>query len=335
MRQITNSDLDRKENGFSGSMRGEADTMTGEADRTDHQNDPADGPDEYSDKIRMITRIISSMSSGLRNPLNTMIGFTELLLYGVEGPLTSGQREKLNEVIDNGYELLHLINDMLMLSKIQAGSVLLQPKMFDIRIMVAGALQKYQHEADKKGITLEYAHPSSVPMVYADPVLIDRVIDSLVSNAVQYTKTGSVGIVCEDETRDDHIRIIVWDTGPGLDENESRKIFDELYIFDNFLNRGENVRGFGLALAKYFVELHGGRIQYEDNNGCGSRFTFTVPKVQRGCKIRVRKTADTDRAPGESDNGGGEDKGPNSRPCAVVQDNIHWCDAAKYYYYMN
>lgn len=291
--------------------------------------------DHTPEAIKSITKLINSMSGELKTPLNSMIGFSELLLFGMEGPLNEKQRERLNGVLENGYELLHLINDLLVLSKIHAGKAMIDPRMLDLRFMVAELITGYQHEADKKGIKLEYAQPGDIPMVYADPVLIKRIMENLISNAIKYTSGGSVGIVYEDLVGDDYVRVMIWDTGVGIDDENKKRIFDEFYRVNDDQKQDDGGIGLGLTLSKYFVELMGGKIWLEDNTGGGTRFYFTVPKVQRGCKIRIKNNAGAGSKRSRADGNDDLDGGLNSKPCAVVNDNIYWCDAAKLYYYFN
>jgi len=281
------------------------------------------------------TRFLANMSDNLKFPINSIIRYTELLLYGMEGPLTEGQRANLNEVVKSGYQLLDMISDILDISYLQHGKLKLDRQMFDLRPVLADIIPRWQHYLDEKGIKLEFTNPTGLPPVYGDENRLRQVISNLFSNAVKYTSAGSVGIVCEDLPDSDFIRIMLWDTGCGVPEEKRGIIFDEFRVVDENALDEYSGTGLGLAVSRYIVEEHGGEIWVEDNPGRGSRFCFTIPKVQTGSKLNISRRG-SKSAQGYDNKGGksaGNDctgssrcDGPNTRLCAVIHDNIHWFD---------
>jgi PAS domain S-box-containing protein len=227
-------------------------------------------------------RFLSNMSSELRSPLNSILGFTERILEGFEGSLTVSQRESLSKVQKNTHHLLNLINDILDLTKIQSGRMEFRPETFDIRSVLSDLLNSTQPELSEKGLKLEYEHPEKFPEIYGDPAKIQQVMENLLSNSIKFTKSGSVGIVMEDLSYEGFIRVMVWDTGTGIPEEDKSIIFDEFREIDSQQIRKFGGTGLGLAISKYIVEIHGGHIWIEDNTDAGTRVYFTLPKYQKG-----------------------------------------------------
>jgi signal transduction histidine kinase len=277
------------------------------------------------------TQFLSNMSHELRTPLNSIIGYTELLLYGMEGPLSESQRDSLSKVVKNGYQLLDMINDILDISNVQSGKMEIHPKMFDIRILLAELIPIWQRHLDKKGIKLEYTNPTGLPYVFGDSDRLKQVLSNLFSNAVKFTKGGAAGVVFEDLPDSDFVKIMFWDTGIGIPEENKENIFDEFRQIDGTLTREYGGTGLGLAVSKHIIEHHGGEIWVEDNPGGGSRFYFTIPKVQTGSNVSINKPS-MSNSDGDNDEKSSDStvEGPNSKLCAVMHDKIHWCDDTSY-----
>jgi PAS domain S-box-containing protein len=229
-------------------------------------------------------QFMANMSHELRAPINSIIGYSEMVLNGVEGPLTVSQRESLTRIINNSNHLLNLINDILDLAKITSGRLKLNPQKIDLRVLVSDIIPTYMPQFDSKGLKLEYTRPDELPNVYADPDKINQVFTNLITNAIKFTKVGSIGIEFEDLPKENAVKVMVWDTGIGIPDENKPEIFNEFHQVDGVQSRKYFGTGLGLAISKYIVELLGGRIWVDDNTDFGSRFYFTLPKTQHSGK---------------------------------------------------
>ena len=223
---------------------------------------------------------VANMSHELRTPLNAVIGFSEVLLEQMFGPLTEKQEEYVNDILSSGRHLLSLINDILDLSKVEAGKMELEPSVFDLRKIIEGSLVMIKERAMNHGIALTADVGAGLGLVTADERKIKQVIFNLLSNAVKFTPDkGAVklhGSIVGDE-----IHIAVTDTGLGIPEFEQEKIFQEFHQVSggNLTAKAEGT-GLGLTLCKKFAELHGGRIWVRSTPGQGSTFTLGLPRAK-------------------------------------------------------
>ena len=221
---------------------------------------------------------VANMSHELRTPLNAVIGFSEVLLEQMFGPLTEKQEEYVNDILSSGRHLLSLINDILDLSKVEAGKMELEPSVFDLRKIIEGSLVMVKERAMNHGIALTAEVGAGLGLVSADERKIKQIIFNLLSNAVKFTPDkGAVklhGTIVGDE-----IHIAVTDTGLGVPESEQEKIFQEFHQVSggNLTAKAEGT-GLGLTLCKKFAELHGGRIWVKSVPGQGSTFTLGLPR---------------------------------------------------------
>jgi signal transduction histidine kinase len=223
------------------------------------------------------------MSHELRTPLNAIIGFTDVMLQEMFGPLNEKQKEYLDDVRGSGTHLLTLINDILDLSKIEAGRVELELGEFSFAEAIDNALTLVRERAARHAITLAADVSPDVGRVTADERKVKQIVVNLLSNAVKFTPEGGwVGISAR--CHDDHVEVAVRDTGIGIAPEDQDRVFEEFQQVGKDPDRSREGTGLGLTLAKRFVELHGGRIWVESQVGKGSTFTFTIP---------VRQTAAT------------------------------------------
>jgi len=218
------------------------------------------------------------MSHELRTPLNAMINFSELIKDGSVGPLNDKQKEYLDYVWESGKHLLSLINDILDLSKIEAGKMELVPGEFDLKELLKKSFIIISEKAAKHGITLSADVKEDVGVIKADERKVKQVVFNLLSNAIKFTPDGGkIGIDAK-RTDKGEILVCVWDTGIGIEVKDNHKIFSEFEQIDSEYSRKYAGTGLGMPLSKKFVELHGGKIWFEsEGKGKGMRFYFTLP----------------------------------------------------------
>ena len=217
---------------------------------------------------------LANMSHELRTPLNAIIGFSEVLLERMFGDINAKQKDYLQDILSSGRHLLSLINDILDISKVEAGRMELQPGPVDLRFILQNAVSLVRERATRQGINVAVDIDASVGAIEADERRVKQILFNLLSNALKFTPTG--GRVTLTAARiDDAVQISVRDTGIGIKSEDQDRIFEEFQQ----AGPGKAVEGtgLGLALAKRFVEMHGGRIWVDSVVGTGSTFTFTLP----------------------------------------------------------
>ena len=215
------------------------------------------------------------MSHELRTPLNAVIGFSEVLAEGMFGDLNDKQAEYLQDILESGRHLLSLINDILDLSKIEAGRMELEPVEFDLPGAIETALLLMRERASRKGIEVGRAVDERLGVICADERKVKQVLLNLLSNALKFTPEGGRVDVRVD-AREGMVEISVTDTGVGIAAEDQAAVFEEFRQVGASAKRVEGT-GLGLALSRKFVELHRGRIWVTSQLGLGSTFTFTIP----------------------------------------------------------
>jgi signal transduction histidine kinase len=221
------------------------------------------------------SEFLANMSHELRTPLNAIIGFSQVLRDEMFGPVNEKQAEYLDDIVSSGNHLLSLINDVLDLSKVEAGQVELDVHPFSLREALERGVVMVRERATEDGVRVGFTADPEVDVVDGDERRIKQVIFNLLSNAVKFTPAG--GEVDVSATRrNGEVRVSVADTGPGIAPEDRERIFEE---FQQTEAGGVHLEGtgLGLALSKRFVELHGGRIWLESEVGRGSTFTFALP----------------------------------------------------------
>jgi len=223
------------------------------------------------------SEFLANMSHELRTPLNAIIGFSEVLLERMFGELNPKQEEYLQDIMTSGRHLLSLINDILDLSKVEAGRMELEPSAFDLPAALEGCLTLVRERATRHGITLGLTVDERLGQIVADERKVRQVVLNLLSNAVKFTPEG--GRVAVGAARaDGSVEVSVSDTGIGIAQDEQEAIFEEFRQAGSDYTRKREGTGLGLALSRKFVELHGGRIWVKSEVGKGSTFTFTLPE---------------------------------------------------------
>jgi signal transduction histidine kinase len=221
------------------------------------------------------SQFLANMSHELRTPLNAILGFSELLLDGIYGGLPKKMRSAVERIQRNGRHLLGLINDVLDLSKIEAGQLRLSLADYSVEELVSGVYTSVESLAAEKNLSLRIAVPPGLPPARGDERRLAQALFNLVGNAIKFTDAGEVWI--EVETKGDSYIFSVRDTGPGVDEADQTKIFQEFQQVDNSITKTKAGAGLGLAIVKRIVEMHGGRIWVESRIGHGATFSFLVP----------------------------------------------------------
>jgi PAS domain S-box-containing protein len=220
---------------------------------------------------------LANMSHELRTPLNAIIGFSEVLKDEMVGPVSTEQGELLNDILQSGEFLASLIEDLLDLSKIEAGETELELAEFDMQDLLANALKLFQEKAKKHDIELTLEIQGEIGKIEGDERRITQVVYNLLSNAVKFTPDGGkVGI--DVDNADAEIRVTVWDTGIGIAKEDLPKLFQPFKRLDSWLSKAVPGTGLGLSYSKTLIEMHGGKIWVESELGKGSRFTFTLPR---------------------------------------------------------
>ena len=222
------------------------------------------------------SEFLASMSHELRTPLHTIIGFAELLSEGLEGSLTDKQLRFVNHILRDGRHLLDLINDILDLSKIEAGRLELKLEEFNWTQALSDVVGTIQPQATAKGVALSSPEEVSGQRLCADRVRFKAILYNLLSNAVKFTPSGGK-VWIETLIDGDLLAISVYDTGIGIPVEQQTRIFDKFYQTGMTTKGIREGTGLGLAITKHLVELHGGTICVESKPGCGSSFTFTIP----------------------------------------------------------
>ncbi|MEI8350567.1 MAG: PAS domain-containing sensor histidine kinase [Candidatus Omnitrophota bacterium] len=228
---------------------------------------------------------LANMSHELRTPLNAAIGFSEGLLDGVVGSLNEKQKEYASYILESTQYLLSLINDILDLSKVEAGKMELELSDFDLKNLLKRCLTLLTEKAKKQNITFSDDIKDEINPIAADERKIKQVIYNMLSNAIKFTPhDGKVGIEAV-RINANEVRVCVWDTGIGIEKKDNSKVFAEFEQIDNEYSRKYAGTGLGMPLSKKFIELHGGKMWFEsDGKDKGTRFYFTLPITQANKK---------------------------------------------------
>ena len=225
------------------------------------------------------SEFLASMSHELRTPLNSVIGFSQALLRPMFGQINAKQREYLDDIRSSGEHLLALINDILDLSKVEAGRMELYPERFDAAATLENTVTLIKERAARRDITVQLDVDDQLSAWVADERKFKQIMLNLLSNAVKFTGDGG-DVRVRAERHDDKLVVAVSDTGMGIRPEDHAVIFDEFrQVGSDFTKKAEGT-GLGLALTRKLVELHGGTICVESELGKGATFTFTLPTLE-------------------------------------------------------
>jgi signal transduction histidine kinase len=238
--------------------------------------------EEIQEKSRQVeeaskhkSQFLANMSHELRTPLNAILGYTELVLDGIYGEAPEKMRSVLERIQTNGKHLLGLINDVLDLSKIEAGQLVLSLNDYSVKDMMGGVYVAVEPLAGNKKLNFKLEVPPDLPTAHGDERRLSQVLLNLVGNAIKFTDTGEVAMKAA--AANGSYTVAVTDTGPGIAEADQAKIFEEFQQSESTHTKAKGGTGLGLAIAKRIVEMHGGRLWVESKLGSGSTFFFTVP----------------------------------------------------------
>jgi signal transduction histidine kinase len=238
--------------------------------------------DEIQDKSRQLeeasqhkSQFLANMSHELRTPLNAILGYTELMADGTYGRPSEKMLEVLNRLEANGRHLLGLINDVLDLSKIEAGQLMLELSDYCVQDIVQTVRTTLEPLAADKKLAFKIEVPAKLPPGRGDGRRLTQVLINLVGNAIKFTDAGEVAIKAD--ASNGVFYVSVRDTGPGISASDQAKLFQEFQQADNAITKKKGGTGLGLAISKRIVEMHGGQIWVESQPGQGSMFVFTLP----------------------------------------------------------
>ena len=242
-----------------------------------HELEIAKEKAEGSDQLK--SAFLASMSHELRTPLNSIIGFTGILLQGLVGPLNPEQHKQLGMVQGSSRHLLNLINDVLDISKIEAGqmTVLLQP--FELSKSISNIVESLRLTAEKKGLSLTAQISKDIPFIISDRRRVEQILINLINNAIKFTETGSIRVDCSIEN--DVVTVSVEDTGIGISAEDFQKLFRPFQQIESGLSRKYEGTGLGLSICKKLLIMLGGDIYVQSQAGSGSRFYFSLP-IKKG-----------------------------------------------------
>jgi PAS domain S-box-containing protein len=231
--------------------------------------------EQLQEMDRLKSQFLANMSHELRTPLNSIIGFSRVILKGIDGPLTDTQRTDLETVYNSGQHLLELINSILDISKIQAGKMELSFEDTDLKDVIHVVMSTAIALVKDKPIELQQSVPETLPIIRVDPRRIRQVLLNVVGNAAKFTEEGFIRM--EASVTPTEIIISVSDSGIGIPEDKQENIFEEFVQVDGSSTRIAGGTGLGLSISRHFVEMHGGRIWVESTAGVGSTFSIALP----------------------------------------------------------
>jgi signal transduction histidine kinase/CheY-like chemotaxis protein/PAS domain-containing protein len=230
------------------------------------------------DKLK--SQFLANMSHELRTPLNSIIGFSRVILKGIDGPTTDLQQQDLTAIYNSGQHLLNMINDILDLSKLEAGKMEIAFEEINLEDLINSVMSTAMGLVKDKPIELYQKIAPDLPSVKADPIKVRQVILNLISNAAKFTDEGSIIVKANQQIGSagaPEIKVCVTDTGQGISPDDQRKLFQPFSQVDASPTRKTSGSGLGLSICRALVEMHGGQIGLESEPGKGSSFYFTLP----------------------------------------------------------
>ena len=268
---------------------------------------------------------LANMSHELRTPLTSILGLSESLLEHQRDPLSGYQEKSIQVIESSGRHLLELINDILDLSKIEAGKFDFYPQPISMDEICRSSLSFIKSQATKKSIMVTYTNEASISQIYADPRRLKQVLVNLLSNAVKFTpERGNVTLLVTSELTQDLIQFSVIDNGIGISEQDLKRLFQPFVQVDSSLNRRHEGTGLGLALVQRLTDLHGGSVQVESEVGKGSRFTVSLAcKMDEIAKLESLKSQTVSAARKQAEKKAADSKEPERRRVVLLaEDNM-------------
>ncbi|MEW6420037.1 MAG: response regulator, partial [Nitrospirota bacterium] len=239
---------------------------------------------ELKELDRLKVSFLANMSHELRSPMNSIIGYTQLLLEEIDGPINEEQAKSLQKVERNAQYLLQLINDVLDMSKIEAGKIELAFKKLNLKDVLESVTAVFEPSITKKGLTLTISLDEGLPQIYADEDRLRQILINLLSNAIKFTNQGGITISAKPSERGIRqgesplfVEVCIEDTGIGIKDEDIGKLFDKFVQLEKSITRQYEGTGLGLSIARGLVVLHKGVIWVTSKYGEGSKFCFTIP----------------------------------------------------------
>ena len=239
--------------------------------------------EEMREVDRLKSQFLANMSHELRTPLNSIIGFARVILKGIDGPITELQQQDLTAIFNSGQHLLGLINDILDLSRIEAGKMELTLDQVNMTELITSVMSTATGLIKDKPIKIKREIAEDLPLVRADAMRVRQVLINLLSNAAKFTDEGEIIVrayVAEPTKKHPMVTISVTDTGPGIAQEDQPKLFQPFSQVDASLTRKVGGTGLGLSICQHLIQMHGGKIGVQSSIGKGSTFYFSVPVFQ-------------------------------------------------------
>ena len=223
------------------------------------------------------SQFLANMSHEFRTPLNAILGYTHMLLNGVSGPVSEAQRKSLTRIDSNSQHLLALINDILDITRIEAGRMPLNVSTFKIAALVEEVMSELEPIIKRSNLSVRAIMPRTLPPLKSDRQKVKQIVLNLLSNALKFTPAGSVRITATYDAKDRTIGIAVADTGVGIAPDDRVKVFEDFRQLDSSPARGYGGTGLGLSICRRLSQMLGGTIDLESEVGKGSTFTLHLP----------------------------------------------------------
>jgi GAF domain-containing protein/CheY-like chemotaxis protein len=236
--------------------------------------------DQLRELDSLKSQFLANMSHELRTPLNSIIGFSRVIMKGIDGPVSDLQKQDLSAIYNAGQHLLNMINDILDISKIEAGKMEFAFEDIYLPDLIQSMMSTARGLVKDKDIELITKVPEDLPLVYADPTRVRQVLLNLLSNAAKFTEEGSITVTAQTQqnrSNDPEVIVSVIDTGEGIADEDRAKLFQPFSQVDGSPTRKTGGTGLGLSISRLLVEMHGGEIDVVSEAGKGSNFFFTLP----------------------------------------------------------
>jgi signal transduction histidine kinase len=236
---------------------------------------------ELEQASQLKSQFLANMSHEFRTPLNAILGYTSMLLQGVNGELSQAQKRNLGRVDSNGKHLLNIINDLLDISRIEAGKMPLHVEQFDLPTLVGELLAEVEPLIHKARLSASTELSPDLPLLASDRQKVKQIVLNLLTNAIKFTPQGAVRVRASYDPQQDEVAVAVQDTGIGIAEKDQQKIFEDFRQADDSVTRQYGGAGLGLSICRRLANMLGGRIAVESSIGAGATFTLHVPRQGR------------------------------------------------------
>src|SRR5437016_3173990 len=236
---------------------------------------------ELEQASQLKSQFLANMSHEFRTPLNAILGYTSMLLQGVNGEMTAPQKRNLARVDSNAKHLLNIINDLLDISRIEAGKMPLHLEQFELPTLVGELLAEVEPLIQKARLSASTELPPDLPLLASDRQKVKQIVLNLLTNAIKFTPQGAIRVTARYDHPQDEVAVSVHDTGIGIAEKDQQKIFEDFRQADDSVTRQYGGAGLGLYICRRLANMLGARITVESKIGAGSTFTLHLPRLGR------------------------------------------------------